>query len=104
MKRDESLLKLMQINFFIDEFGGSEVNIQIKKQIKEIIFDGSDSSFSSKTARLDILNRIFIALGEALKISRDEMNFYFEKTKSDMEYELIAEWEKIEKNGEGDWN
>lgn len=32
------------------------------------------------------------------------MNFYFEKTKSDMEYELIAEWEKIEKNGEGDWN
>lgn len=39
MKRDESLLKLMQINFFIDEFGGSKVNIQIEKQIKEIIFD-----------------------------------------------------------------
>ena len=98
MKRDESLSKVMQINFYLNEVGTTDVNIQIKKQFLDAIFD--ESFLSSKNFRLDILNTITAAAGEVFEISREELNSRFEKTKSDMEGELSAEWIKIK----GDWN
>lgn len=38
MKRDESLSKVMQINFYLNEVGTTDVNIQIKKTISRCDF------------------------------------------------------------------